>query len=424
MSTHCCQFCKAEKAEQKEEKAILTGVNDNTDSSENTKESAVRDDSALKMGKTRGKESKEASGHSSGPPKLVKTPRKKSKEKPLSKGVRSPKSKVPAFMMPKVSSNTSPTSLPPTTSASPKMSSLLHPTTASSETNVPHTKSPTIAERMGVLPSPFKHIPSKSEEKQVSTENTKKDSTGGKKKQDSTGENKKQMKEPLKRTEKRLRLPPHSGKSGLTKNAEEVECEKEWYMSKTAMSRHQNTHTEHDGGVLPTVLGCMNRKRMEEKHKEEHPDENVNNPENTVDIFPTKINLAQACNGDGSPQSAAACLTAKAAVRAKIAALDAVKAKEGDIEGATEALRNAAMGKSGRAGKSVAEKEREKEGKKEEKEPPPPPSDGLDKTPPNVPKVKLMPKPKEKKDLLMAKMECRQLAIKGKLIVRAIFPKI
>ena len=87
----------------------------------------------------------------------------------------------------------------------------------------------------------------------------------------------------------------------------------------------------------------------------------------------------------------------EAAVRAKIAALDAVKAaKEGDIEGATEALRNAAMGKSGRAGKSVAEKEREKEGKKEEKEPPPPPSDGLDKTPPNVPKVKPMRKPKER----------------------------
>ena len=66
------------------------------------------------------------------------------------------------------------------------------------------------------------------------------------------------------------------------------------------------------------------------------------------------------------------------------------------------------MGKSGKAGKSVAEKEREKEdksvaekerekeGKKEEKEPQNTPSDGLDKTPPNVPKVKLMPKPKEK----------------------------
>ena len=173
-------------------------------------------------------------------------------------------------------------------------------------------------------------------------------------KQVSTGEKKKQMKEPMKKTEKRLMLPPlHSGKPGMTKNAEEVECEKEWYMSKTAMSRHQNTDTEYDGGVLPTVLGCMNRKRMEEKSKD--PDENVNNPENTVDIFPTKINIAQACNGDGSAQSAAACLaTAKAAVRAKIAALDAVKAaKEGDIEGATEALRNAAMGKSGRAGKSV-----------------------------------------------------------------------
>ena len=105
MSTHCCQFCKAEKAEQKEEKAILTGVDDNTDSSENTKESAVRDDSALKVGKTR--KSKEASGHSSGPPKLVKTPRK-IEGKPISKGVRSPKSKVPAFMKPKVSSNTRP----------------------------------------------------------------------------------------------------------------------------------------------------------------------------------------------------------------------------------------------------------------------------------------------------------------------------
>ena len=140
-----------------------------------------------------------------------------------------------------------------------------------------------------MLPSPFKHIPSKSEEKQVSTgENKKQDSTGGNKKQDSTGENKKQMKEPLKRTEKRLRLPPHSGKSGMTKNAEEVECEKEWYMSKTAMSRHQNTDTEYDGGVLPTVLGCMNRKRMEEKPRKK----NVNNPENTVDIFPTKINCS------------------------------------------------------------------------------------------------------------------------------------
>ena len=94
------------------------------------------------------------------------------------------------------------------------------------------------------------------------------------------------MKEPLKRTEKRLRLPPF-WKSGLTKNAEEVECERMVHVE-TAMSRHQNTHTEHDGGVLPTVLGCMNRKRMEEKHKEEHPDENVNNPENTVDIFSDK----------------------------------------------------------------------------------------------------------------------------------------
>ena len=65
----------------------------------------------------------------------------------------------------------------------------------------------------------------------------------------------------MKKTEKPLMLPPlHSRKPGMTKNAEEVECEKEWYMSKTAMSRHQNTDTEYDGGVLPTVLGCMNRK--------------------------------------------------------------------------------------------------------------------------------------------------------------------
>ena len=89
--------------------------------------------------------------------KLVKTPSKKSKEKALSKGIQSPKSKVSASTCQKCRLHAS--------------------TTASSETNVPHTKSPTIAERMGVLPSPFKHIPSKKEEKQVST-----------------GENKKQMK--------------------------------------------------------------------------------------------------------------------------------------------------------------------------------------------------------------------------------------
>ena len=121
--------------------------------------------------------------------------------------------------------------------------------------------------------------------------------------------------------------------------------------------------------------------------------------------------------------------TAKAAVRAKIAALDAVKAaKEGDIEGATEALRNAAMGKSGRAGKSVVEKEREKEeekeGKKEEKEPPPPPSDGLDKTPPNVPKVKLMPMPKDKEGSFNGKNGVPSAGDQGKLSIRCIFPKI
>ena len=75
-------------------------------------------------------------------------------------------------------------------------------------------------------------------------------------------------------------------------------------------------------------------------------------------------------------------------------------------------------------GNQWSEKEREKEGKKEVKEPPPPPSDGLDKTPPNVPKVKLMPKPKEKEGPFNGKNGVPSAGDQGKLIVRAIFPKI
>ena len=84
-----------------------------------------------------------------------------------------------------------------------------------------------------------------------------------------------------------------------------------------------------------------------------------------------------------------------------MAALDAVKAAKVGDRRATEALRNAAMGKSGRAGKSTVEKkkEEEEEGENEKKAAtgssmPPPPDDGIDKTP-HVPKFKPMPAPKE-----------------------------
>ena len=93
------------------------------------------------------------------------------------------------------------------------------------------------------------------------------------------------------------------------------------------------------------------------------------------------------------------------------------------------------MGKSGRAGKSVVEKEREKEeekegekeeekeGKKEEKEPPPPPSDGLDKTPPNVPKVKLMPMPKDKEGSFNGKNGVPSAGDQGKANNKIYLPK-
>ena len=188
---------------------------------------------------------------------------------------------------------------------------------------------------MGVLPSPFKH-----------------GGKGGENNHNNEGVNSKRKI----KTEKPIALPPRSKKTGFTKNAEEVECEKQWEMSRTDISRHQDIESKFEGGVAPISNGCLHRNKLGEDAKAEKDDS-----KNMVDIFPTKVNLAKACSGEGS-RGAAACLTAQAAVRAKMAALDAVKAaKEGDVAGATEALRNAAMGKSGRAGKSVAEKEREKE---------------------------------------------------------------
>ena len=107
-----------------------------------------------------------------------------------------------------------------------------------------------------------------------------------------------------------------------------------------------------------------------------------------------------------------------------MAALDAVKAaKVGDIAGATEALRNAAMGKSGRAGKSTVEKkkEEEEEGENEKKAAtgssmPPPPDDGIDKTPVDVPKFKPMPAPKESEGPFTGKEGVPSVTDQGKIV--------
>jgi hypothetical protein len=438
MSKHCCQFCEEEKAQKRQNKAIETGKEDNNEApkerQDNHKQQEKKDEmkSETKDGMSKNNKTPSKSKYNN---PIASEPEEKSSAKSKNnnskdKNMKSPsssngQSKSTSQSAEKSSSSTSKSSLSPSKSKrnNPTASKLQEK--PSSRKNLPSTSSPSsspvaptssetnvpsIAERMGVLPSPFKHSGK-------GVENNDNNEDVNSKKKNKIG--------------KPIALPTRSKKTGFTKNAEEVECEKQWEMSRTDISRHQDTESKFEGGVAPISNGCVHRNKRDEDAKVEKDDS-----KDVVDIFPTKVNLAKACSGEGS-RGAAACLTAQAAVRAKMAALDAVKAaKEGDVAGATEALRNAAMGKSGRAGKSVAEKQREKEEqsnnndktakeqdaeaekqrekeeqsnnndktakeqdaeaeKPEETPPPPDKSSGIDKTPAHVPKLQKPPVPKE-----------------------------
>ena len=409
MSSHCCEFCKQEKAEIKKEKAIEKGEEEGDDDEVKEKETEKSKDKKVKQNNNGNKANNKqaSSSETANIPDNIKPP-------PVKPGVipSTPKPSTVSASKPAAASMSKPSAsikTPSTKSKAPSIKKPLPPSTAStsSETSVPEVKSPTTAERMGVLPSPFKH-----------TDGTGPASSSNDANKDN---NNNHVNTPVKKKSgKPIQLPPRSKKTGFTPNAEEVECQKEWEMNHNAMSRHQNTLSEHDGGVLPVSLSCINHKKQQkiiDKVAE------INDPQNTVDIFPTKINIAKACNTEGTA-GAAACLAAKAAVRAKMAALDAVKAaKVGDIAGATEALRNAAMGKSGRAGKSTVEKkkEEEEEGENEKKAAtgssmPPPPDDGIDKTPVDVPKFKPMPAPKESEGPFTGKAGVPSVTDQGKIV--------